>query len=98
MKASALRFAAPLDMPRPRGARLLEAFSPKLERRWRFFDRASFGQWIRLEADAAVQALCERPARPGKTDNARLADFWIRREDGELLLVLDPKFAHLNPA
>ena len=40
MNDSAPRFATPMDAPRPRGARLLEAFSPKLGRRVRVFDRA----------------------------------------------------------
>lgn len=89
MKGFAPRFAAPLDVPRPRGARLLEAFSPKLGRRVRLFDRSSFDQWIRLEADPSVLWLCERPARLGATRDARLIDFWIQRVDGEQLMLLD---------
>jgi len=88
MKAAAPRYAAPLDLPRPRGARLLEAFSPKLGRRVRFFDRATFDQWIRLEADPAVQCLCERPQRLGTERDARVADFWVQRHDGEVLQVV----------
>ena len=51
MNGSARRFGSPVDVPRPRGARLLEAFSPKLGRRVRLFDHAAFEQWIQLEAD-----------------------------------------------
>jgi hypothetical protein len=83
------RFAAPLDVARPRGARLLEAFSPKLRRRIRLFDRASFDQWVRLEADPQVLSLCERPARLGPTPDSHLIDFWVQHRDGEHLLLID---------
>ena len=89
MKGFTPRFAAPLDAPRPRGARLLEAFSPKLCRRVRLFDHACFEQWIRFEADPSVLWLCERPARLGAARDARLIDFWIQRCDGEQLLLVD---------
>lgn len=89
MKGFTPRFAAPLDAPRPRGARLLEAFSPKLGRRVRLFDHACFEQWIRLEADPSVQWLCERPARLGVARDARLIDFWVQRCEGEQLLLVD---------
>jgi len=88
MKDSAPRFATPLDTPRPRGAHLFEAFSPKLGRRVRLFNRANFNQWIRLEADPSVLFQCERPARLGIDCDARLIDFWVRRDGLEELLVL----------
>ena len=37
-------FTAPLETARPRGSRLLEAFSPKLGRHVRLFDYRSFRQ------------------------------------------------------
>jgi hypothetical protein len=83
-------FTAPLETARPRGSRLLEAFSPKLGRRMRLFDYRSFRQWLRLEADPTVLAFCERPARLGPQPDARLVDFWIRRHDGEAMLLLEP--------
>jgi hypothetical protein len=88
MKDSAPRFATPMDAPRPRGARLLEAFSPKLGRRVRVFDRATFDQWIRLEADPSVLMLCERPTRLGIDRGGRLIDFWVRRDGREEMLLL----------
>lgn len=88
IKASPPRYAAPLDVARPRGARLLEAFSLKLGRRVRLFDRASFDQWVRLEADSQVVSLCERPARLGSTPDARLIDFWVLHRDGEQFLFI----------
>jgi len=89
MKVSSSRYAAPLDVARPRGARLLEAFSLKLSRRIRLFDRASFDQWVQLEGDSQVLSLCERPARLGPAPDARLIDFWVLRRDGEQLLLID---------
>ena len=38
MRAFIARYVAPLDSSRPRGARLIEAFSPKLGRRLQLFD------------------------------------------------------------
>jgi hypothetical protein len=84
-------FAAPLETARPRGSRLLEAFSPKLGRRVRLFDHRSFRQWLRLEADPAVLAFCERPARLRAQPDARLVDFWVGRRDGEAMLLLAPR-------
>ena len=81
MNGLAPRFSSPVDVPRPRGSRLLEAFSPKLGRRVRLFDHAAFGQWIQLEADPSVLCLCERPQRLGVNGNGRLIDFWVERHD-----------------
>ena len=88
MKDFTTRFHAPLEVTRPRGCRLLEAFSPELARPIRLFERASFQQWIRLEADPAVLSLCERPARLGIKRDGRLIDFWGQRRNGEEMLLL----------
>ena len=61
MKDLARRFCVPVTQTRPKGARLLEGFSPKLKRRVQLFDYSSFSVWIRLEADPKVVAFCERP-------------------------------------
>ena len=76
-------------MRRPRGARLLEAFSPKLSRRVSLFDHANFNLWISLEADPAVLRLCERPARLGTDDKSDTVDFWVEFADREEMLVLE---------
>ena len=52
MNDSAARFRSPVPATRPRGTRLLEAYSPKLDRRVRFYDHLAFSQWFRLEASA----------------------------------------------
>lgn len=97
MKDSSAGFSAPLDLPRLRGARLIEAFSPKLERRVQFFDHATFAQWIRLEADPTVMSMCERPRRMGTDPDARVVDFWVRRADDEELAVLEKAASNRLP-
>jgi hypothetical protein len=87
-------FSAPVHTPRPRGARLLEAFSPKLERRVRHFDYCNFRQWLRLEADPGVLAFCERPIRLRPDPDAAFVDFWVRRRDGETLQLLESGQQH----
>lgn len=100
MKESSPRFLVPASSPRPRGSRLLTAFSPKLGRTVVFFDHACFDQWIRLEADPGVLAFCERPRRVGSGVDGPLIDFWVGGrtqeemlivETGQLLEALPPK-------
>jgi hypothetical protein len=79
----------PISAPRPRGARLLTAFSPTLERAVRAFDHHGLWQWVRLETDPQITSFCEHPVRLGKADDARLIDFWVQRGDAEELLLLD---------
>jgi len=89
MTDSSARFSVPISPPRLRGARLLTAFSPTLERAVRAFDHHGLWQWVRLETDPQITSFCEHPVRLGKADDARLIDFWVQRGDAEELLVLD---------
>jgi hypothetical protein len=82
------RFARPLDLVRTRGTRLLEAYSPKLARRVQHIDRASFLQWVRLEADPEVTGFCERPARLGREPASRPIGFWVERGQAQEFVVL----------
>ena len=82
------RFSEPIDMARPQGARLLEAFSPKLGRRIRHFDRAAFEYWVVLEADPSVEVFCERPVRLRAAQGETVADFWVRSQHHEAILLL----------
>jgi len=85
------RFQTPISSLRPRGTRVIEAYSPKLDRRLQCFGENAFSQWICLEADPLIKTFCERPAYLGTGDDERLADFWARQETGETLLVIDEK-------
>jgi hypothetical protein len=83
MKDLSPKFCIPINMHRPRGARLIEEFSPKLGRRLPFFDHATFVVWIGIESDSDVISLCERPTRmgPGKIDP--IINFRVSRTGGE---------------
>ena len=89
MKESSPRLVTPMSTPRPRGARLLTAFSPKLGRPVRAFDHAAFEQWVRLEVDPGVIAFCEHPCRAGPNDDGPLIDFWAARPGQEEMLVVE---------
>jgi len=84
-----LKISEPVALARPRGARRLEAFSPKLSRRMIFFRRMQMDQWILLEADPAVITFCERPGYVVVEDERRLADFWVRFSGRQELVILD---------
>ena len=90
MKTSA-RFQTAISTTRPRGARVIESYSPKLGRRLQCFGEDAFRQWICLEADPSIETFCERPTYLGSGDDKRLADFWTRHQDRETLLVIDEK-------
>lgn len=92
MKDFAARFDAPLTTSRPRGARQLEARSPKLGRRLRLFDHLAFSQWIRLEADPAVLTFCERPTRISRQPDSCLIDFWVQRAGSQAMLLLESRY------
>lgn len=78
----------PLAITRPRGARMIEARSPKLGRLIQHFDQASFQQWIRLEADPSVLAFCERPARIGPDPTSPLISYWVARKQAQEFVML----------
>lgn len=90
MKDSA-RYQSPIATARPRNARVIESFSPKLGRRLQCFGENAFRQWICLEADPSIETFCERPVYLGTGDDKRLADFWTCQQDRETLLVIDEK-------
>ena len=88
MKDLSHRFFIPIDMPRPRGSRLIEGFSPKLGLRLQFFDHATFAVWIALEATPDVISICERPTRTGKDKSDPIVDIWVGRASAEEFLFL----------
>jgi hypothetical protein len=72
-----------MQVTRPRGSRLLEAQSPKLGRRVRFYDPGHFGQWVRLEADPGVVAFCENPRFRNSQKGAPIISFWVQRRGAD---------------
>lgn len=78
----------PLAIARPRGARMIEARSPKLGRLVQHYDHASFQQWVRLEADPSVSAFCERPARIDPDPTSQLISYWVSRQNAQEFVML----------
>lgn len=91
------RFQLPIQSIRPRGARLIEAFSIKLGRRLQCYGNLAFNLWILLETDPSVESFCERPTHLEFEDCKRLADYWIKRKSQEEFLVIDPSILDLKP-
>jgi hypothetical protein len=85
------RFQSAISIIRPRGARVIESYSPKLGRRLQCFGEEAFRQWLSLEADPSIEIFCERPARLTLGDDKRVADFWTRQRDHETFLIIDEK-------
>ena len=83
----------PLALPAGASRRRLEVFSPKLARRLSLSSYDAWRCWLALEANPAVSAFCERPARLNGATSPML-DFWVSLQDqpdGEFwLLVGDP--------
>jgi len=77
----------PIKKARPRGARLIEGFSPKLGRRVSCHSRAAFELWLGVEADPTIQTFCERPVAIDVDGRERLVDVWVRHADYEALLL-----------
>ena len=84
----------PLALPGGASRRRLEVFSPKLARRLSLSSYDAWRCWLALEANPAVSAFCERPARLNGATSPIL-DFWVAlrdQPDGEFwLLVGDPE-------
>jgi len=91
-----VRFSTPIKNKRPRGARLIEAFSPKVGRRVRFHSRQAFEVWLGAEADPAVLSFCERPAVMTVDECERTLDMWVRYADREAFLLLADDDAKLS--
>jgi hypothetical protein len=83
------RFQAPIQSVRPRGERLIEAFSIKLGRRVQCFGELAYQLWILLETNPAIDSLCERPALIDVGVGKRLADFWHSKNSHEEFLLIN---------
>jgi len=82
------RYSCPIRCARPRGARLIEAFSVKLNRRVTMFSRAQFEAWLAIEVDPRVTAYCERPAMFRRKEQNIAPDFWRCDEAGESFICI----------
>lgn len=76
-------------MARPRGSRRVDVYGIKLNRRVQCFSDAAYHQWVCLEADPRVHAYCERPAFVEYGEDRLMVDYWVRKSDGDSLLILD---------
>ncbi|WP_175914700.1 hypothetical protein [Burkholderia metallica] len=85
----------PIALDRPRGAHRLEAFSLKAGRRLTLYRESALDQWVMLEADPAVTALCERPGFVQSGEKRYLVDFWVRYFDRQELVILFDSDAEL---
>ncbi|SIT50756.1 conserved hypothetical protein [Paraburkholderia piptadeniae] len=93
---NSLHTAEPVALARPRGAHRFEAFSPKLGRRVTFYRRAQLDQWLLLEASPGVITFCERPGYVLIDGARQLADFWVRHENHEELVILDDSMSECS--
>jgi hypothetical protein len=83
-----MHFDCPLEVPRPPGARRIEAWSPRLKRRLTLYSRAAYELWVSIESDPAVRAFCERPARLAGANGSEVAEFWVRKDRRDEFLLL----------
>jgi hypothetical protein len=83
-----LKGRQPIEVPRPRGTHRIEAFSPKLGRRLKFYSRSVFSLWILVESNPKVLTFCERPAYIEHEGQIRLVDFWVDYGSSNEYLVL----------
>ncbi len=82
------RFQVPIHSVRPRGERLIEAYSVKLGRRVQCYGELVYQLWILLETNPAIQSWCERPVFLDIGNGKRVADFWsIKKSHEEFLLI-----------
>ena len=90
----------PIDVPRPKGSRRIETYSPKLGRRLHFYNRAAFTLWLVIESDPLVRIFCERPGFLQVKEKCQLSQFWVQYAEREeiLMLAVDDTVTDLTPA
>ena len=97
MGETSVRHVQSIKHRRSRGARRIEAFSPKLKRRLQLSSRAAFELWLTLESDPSVLSFCERPLIVPLTPLPRVIDFWSCSAQVETYLLLGDANADLEP-
>jgi len=83
-----MTFDTPLTVRRPHGSYRFDVFSLKAGRRMTLFGKAALSQFIELEADHEVTALCERPLLIPNWRPQRVVDFWAQRGERSHLYLL----------
>src|ERR1700737_3932945 len=81
------RYITATSTTRPKGAHLLEGFSPKLGRRLTLYRRAAFDVWLILEADPHATLFCERPIAVPVDGSSLIIDFWVRSAAQERFVI-----------
>jgi hypothetical protein len=76
---AALTYESPLPARRPYKSFRFDVFSLKAGRRITLYGKAAVSQFIELEADHEVSALCERPLKIPDLKPERNVDFWALR-------------------
>lgn len=82
------RFQFPIHSIRPRGERLIEVYSIKLERRVQCFGELAYQLWVLLETNPKIESFCERPGSFEIGSGKRLADFWTLENSQEEFLLI----------
>lgn len=75
---AALTYSEPISARRPYKSFRFDVFSLKAGRRMTLYGKPALSQFIELEADFEVDAICERPLRIPDLKPVRLVDFWAR--------------------
>lgn len=71
-----LTFVKPLEIQRPYKSFRFDAYSLKAGRRMTLYGKAALCQWLELEANSEVTAICERPLLIPDSKPKRVIDFW----------------------
>jgi hypothetical protein len=65
-----------------------ESWSPKLNRRVRFYSDLEYSHWLTVESDPSIERFCEQPFRVGIYIDGKgyssIPDMWLRRRNGDI--------------
>jgi hypothetical protein len=80
VRSTPITFDKPLEVPRPYKSYRFDSYSLKAGRRLTLYGKAALSQFIELEADPLVTALCERSMHIPDSKPKRVVDFWGLKE------------------
>lgn len=87
-RSQALRHTKPLWEPRRGrcGSNFWQVYSPKIDRRVKFYRNLEYHHWILVEATPEIAAFCERPIKVLGVDDGKngssLIDMWVQWRNG----------------